>query len=172
MWEHWMRGGKKTETKKMKGEAEDEIDSEEEAPIYLAVPSQLRARILEADQPAASSSGSGTGSGLRRRGGGSGPDPHNHGRRRSPPIFITPTGVKYHVRENCDGLRNAHSVHEATWCPTCKDLEIVNDRDLYTGGVGHPMHKRFYTPCAMAGPRTRTLTPCRVCVPAHWPDED
>lgn len=116
----------------------------------------------------------------RRVGGGGGPNPENEGRRRTPVVYITPTGTRYHVARDCVGLRNAHQVHLATWCRACRNMEILDGRELYNHGVGFPLHKRFYLECARGEsqdpedhrPQTRELTPCRVCVPAYWPEED
>eukprot|EP00438_Fugacium_kawagutii_P033068 Skav232889 [mRNA] locus=scaffold6888:9089:9775:- [translate_table: standard] len=176
MWTSWMRSEREKEpedTKKLKDEKED---SEDDQPLTGFAPSKLPDALsgLEFDPTASGSGvvivagGSGNTPYQRRGGSGGGPDPQREERQRSPPIYITHTGTKFHLDEECAGLRNAHSVHRARWCPTCQHVPILNSREVYTRGVGHPVHRRFYIPCA--GPRTRTLEPCCICVPARWGD--
>lgn len=89
---------------------------------------------------------------------------------RRPRLYIAPTGVKYHFKEECAGLQNARFVSQVYWCQTCRNVELLHGRQLYVRASGYPVHLRFWAQCAVRDEHTRELEPCSVCVPRGWPD--
>lgn len=178
----WVMSRERSEEKKKKDEEtrKAERKSEEEEERGEESEEEELSPIAHVRSPAPSmAAGSATvsriyseSSSTRRRRGGGDPDPQFGGRRRSPPIFVTQTGLKYHLARDCSGLRNARAVYLARWCEECKDLDIVIERIIYSRGASYPIHKRDHTQCDSARPFVGVLRPCAYCVPPRWPDED
>lgn len=99
------------------------------------------------------------------------PPPQVGGRRQRRP-FVTHTGVCYHSRRACRGLRNAFVIEELEWCPRCGGMSMTNSRSIYTLGLGCYAHRRFYMRCEPdPSIPLRELRPCTICVWPEWPED-
>ena len=58
-------------------------------------------------------------------------------------LFLTPTGLKYHLNRQCRGLQSAAVVMESPRCPQCLPIEPrwnPGNRRLFGAGVGEHLH--------------------------------
>lgn len=81
-----------------------------------------------------------------------------------PKFYITPHGAKFHVRRDCNGLRNARHVLEAYRCRTCGPSEDRPLVRLWTIGWGEDMHTRREHADEDLEGEAKHYDPCLVCV--------
>ena len=77
------------------------------------------------------------------------------------PLFVTPSGTKYHYKRSCYGLRNAFSIIQVPRCPHCGPVQIRPQGRLYRGNAGN-MHTQHWHAASCDGfPKEYEL--CRAC---------
>ena len=83
-------------------------------------------------------------------------------------LFLTPTGLKYHLNRQCRGLQSAAVVLESPRCPQCLPIEPrwnPGNRRLFGAGVGEHLHGSIiHKIVSTEKPRLyREFEPCNVC---------
>ena len=77
------------------------------------------------------------------------------------PLFVTPSGTKYHYKRSCYGLRNAFSIIQVPRCPNYGPVQIRPQGRLYRGNAGD-MHTQHWHAASCDGfPKEYEL--CRAC---------
>ena len=81
------------------------------------------------------------------------------------PLYVSPSGQKYHFDDHCHGLRNARQVSRCFRCEQCGPTQPRPLVAVYGYGAGHPLHGSMdHCRSTRGGGEIKTYEPCAICM--------